>query len=209
MGGVWNKGDGSASLVSVAWLCVQFLPCSALWALLLGWGEWSKVMLPEEQFKQSLCTEPQISDFSDVYCHLTCSWILHRQRWCKIQDSNFKGSPSPLEALAWFFSSWSAWVPCVAVATAFGDGVWISAHFCWLIQCLWCEEATISRWEIDVGTQKMREGSGRIGCHSAMSEMEDKDLVCKLGSLPAGKWAFVLWDNVRAQSHPLCLEWGA
>lgn len=55
----------------------------------------------------------------------------------------------------------------------------------------------------------MREGSGRRGCHLAMSEMQDKDLVCRLGSLPAGKWALVLWDNVRAQSHPTCSEWGA
>lgn len=176
--------------------------CSSYLAELFGLSSWDEGREAKwcclRSIPSNLCA--QILDCSDVYCHLSCSWVLH---------CHWKSSPSPLEAQAWFFSSWSGWVPCVAMTTAFGDGVWISAHSCWLIQCLWCEEATISRWEIDAGTQKMREGSGRIGCHSAMSEIKDKDLVCKLGSLPAGKWAFVLWDNVRAQSHPPCSEWGA
>lgn len=48
-----------------------------------------------------------------------------------------------------------------------------------------------------------------IGFHSAMSKMADRDLVCELRSFPTGKWAFVLWDNVTAESHPICFERGA
>lgn len=42
-----------------------------------------------------------------------------------------------------------------------------------------------------------------------MSQIEYRDLVCDMWSLPAGKWAFVLWDNVTAQSHPICFEQAA
>lgn len=42
-----------------------------------------------------------------------------------------------------------------------------------------------------------------LRCHSAVSKREDDDPVCQVWSLPAEKWAFVLWDNVTAQSHAI------
>lgn len=101
MGCIWNKDDGPASLVSVAWLGVQFSPCR-VWAQLLAWGEWRKVMLPEEHFMQSVCTEPHISDFFDVYCH----FFLPLNFALPLEESTltFRGTGLVLFILKWLSS---------------------------------------------------------------------------------------------------------
>lgn len=84
-----------------AWLCVQLLPCRALWAQLLGWGQWSKVMLPEEHSKQSVHRAP---DFRFLWCSLSFVLLLNFALPLEEFSLTFRGTGLVLFILRWLSS---------------------------------------------------------------------------------------------------------
>lgn len=137
MGGVWNKDGRPASLMSMGMAVFAVLTFQCFLGSAVGTGGTKQSNAAWQSFQcesldHCLHKEPQTPDFSNNHMPFWLGLLLAfvKPAVMIVLLLHFAlSSPSPLQAAAWFFSSWSAWLSCVAMTMAFGHGVWILAHF--------------------------------------------------------------------------------